>query len=112
MINLSPEREAEILAQHRAKQAEIQKIDAVYTKMQEDQKKKQQEFWNRINQPRIVKTEKNHKCTSCNCTIPTGAKAVLKADLKNISGFGWTGQFITEYFCLVCSGQLKMDVMK
>jgi hypothetical protein len=112
MINLSPEREKEILAQHRAKQAEIQKTNAIYTKMQEDQKAKQIAFWNKINKPRIVKTEKEYKCVSCNCLIPAGSKAILKADLKNVSGFGWTGQFITEYFCLVCSGQLKMDVTK
>jgi hypothetical protein len=112
MINLSPEREKEILAQHRAKQAEIQKTNAIYTKMQEDQKAKQIAFWNKINKPRIVKTEKEHKCVSCNCLIPAGAKAVLKAKLKNVSGSGWNGQFLTNHICLVCSHQLKMDVTK
>jgi CRISPR/Cas system endoribonuclease Cas6 (RAMP superfamily) len=107
MINLTPEREAELLAQHRLKQAEIQKTNALYTKMQEDQKKKQIEFWNRINQPRIVKTEKEHKCSSCNCTISSGSKAVLKANLKNVSGSGWNGQFITEHLCLVCAKEIK-----
>jgi hypothetical protein len=106
MINLSPEREAEILAQHRAKQAEIQKIDAVYTKMQEDQKAKQIAFWEKINQPHIVKTEHEYKCNSCNCTILAGSKAVLKAKLKNVSGSGWNGQFISEHTCLVCAKQI------
>jgi hypothetical protein len=112
MIEITQERQAELLAQYRLKKAAIDKANAEYAKMQEDQKKKQTEFWNRINQPRIVKTEKEHKCVSCNCTIPAGAKAVLKADLKNVSGSGWNGQFITEHICLVCSHQLKMDVIK
>jgi hypothetical protein len=107
MINLSPERQAELLAQHRAKQAEIQRINAEYEKMKEDQKQKQIAFWNRINQPHIVKTEKEHKCVSCNCTIQSGSKAVVKANLKNVSGSGWTGAFITEYICLVCANQVK-----
>ena len=106
MINLSPEQQAERLAQYRLKKAAIDKTNAEYTKMQEDQKKKQKDFWNRINQPRIVKTEKEHKCVSCNCTILAGSKAVLKAKLKNVSGSGWNGQFITEHTCLVCAKQI------
>jgi hypothetical protein len=36
----------------------------------------------------------------------------LKAKLKNVSGSGWNGQFLTNHICLVCSHQLKMDVTK
>jgi hypothetical protein len=107
MINLTPEREAELLAQHRLKQAEIQKTNALYIKMQEDQKKKQIEFWNKINLPHIVKTEKEYKCSICNCTISSGSKAVLEAKLHNVSGSGWNGQFITEHKCLICANQVK-----
>jgi hypothetical protein len=112
MIDITQERQAELLAQYRLKKAAIDKANAEYVKMQEDQKKKQEAFWVKINQPRIVKTDKEHKCNNCNCTIPAGAKAVLKAELKNVSGSGWNGQFLTSHVCLVCSGQLKMDVTK
>jgi hypothetical protein len=107
MINLSPEQQAERLAQYRAKQAEIEKVNAEYLKMQQDQKAKQIKFWAKINEPHIVKTEKKHKCANCNCTIQAGSKALLKNSLKNVSGSGWTGQFISEYVCLVCSGKVK-----
>ena len=72
-----------------------------------DMFEKQQAFWDKINRPHIVKTEKEYKCVSCNCTIAVGSKAVLEAKLQNVSGSGWNGQFITEHKCLVCANIVK-----
>jgi hypothetical protein len=107
MVNLSLEREKEILEEHRLKQIEKEKINTEYQKMQEDQKAKQIAFWEKINTPKIIKTDVPHKCVCCNATIPASTKAVLKAKLKNVSGSGWNGQFLSEYTCLVCANQIK-----
>ena len=106
MINFTPERQAKILAEYQERKVMIAKVNAEYEKMQQDQKNKQIAFWEKINQPHIVKTEREHKCNQCNSTITAGSKAVLKAHLKNVSGSGWTGQFITEHLCLVCAKQI------
>ena len=107
MIKLSVEREAEILADHKARVAARDEANAMLDKMRADQKLKQEQFWERMNKPRVVKTDVEHKCSGCNCTISKGSQAVVKAKLQNVSGSGWTGAFLTEYFCAVCSNLVK-----
>mgnify|MGYP001164582997 CR=1 FL=1 len=107
MINLSPERQAELLAEYKLRVAAKDEANAMLDKMRADQRLKQEQFWERMNKPRIVKTDVDHKCSGCNCTIPQGAQAVVKAKLQNVSGSGWTGAFLTEYFCAVCSNLVK-----
>jgi hypothetical protein len=107
MINLSPEREAELLAEYKARKTAITNANEMLEKMRADQKLKQEKFWERINKPHSHKLEKPQKCVCCNASIPAGSVAVVKAKLQNVSGSGWNGQFLTEYTCLVCSNQLK-----
>ena len=104
MINLSPEREAELLAYYKAKREAFAKQEAEYATMRADQKKKQIEFWNRVNKPRVVKTTKDHVCVDCQKVIVKGEQAVVKAKLQNVAGSGWTGAFLTSYHCLNCGG--------
>jgi hypothetical protein len=110
MINLSPERQAEILADHKARVAAKEEANAMLDKMRADQRAKQEAFWQKINTPHIHKLQSQQKCNGCGCTIPVGAKALVKAKIHNVSGMGWNGQFLTEYQCAVCSKLLSNKV--
>jgi hypothetical protein len=104
MINLSPEREAELLADYKARVKAKEEANAMLDKMRADQKEQDAVYWKRMNQPHIIKkTEVTQKCVKCNCTIPVGSQAVVKAKPHNVSTYGYTGQFLSEYICAVCS---------
>ena len=108
MINLSPEREAEILADHKARVKAKDEANAMLDKMRADQKLKQEQFWAKMNKPVFVKsTEKPYKCAGCNATIPKGSRALVKCENVNVSGFGWQGQMLTRHYCGVCAGTIK-----
>jgi hypothetical protein len=107
MINLSPEREAELLADYKARVKAKEEANAMLDKMRADQRKKQDDFWKKINKPvPVKKTEKDYKCAGCNCLIPKGASAFAKPENVNVSGWGWQGQTLTRHYCLICSGAL------
>jgi hypothetical protein len=107
MINLSPEQAAEKLEEYKQRKDALEVYNAELESMQKSQREKQVLFWERINKPHSHKLEKPQKCICCNASIPAGSVAVVKAKLHNVSGSGWSGQFLTEYTCLVCSNQLK-----
>lgn len=104
MINLSPERQAELLADYKARKAALDDANAMLDKMRVDQREKQVAFWAKMNQPHIIqRTEKPHKCAGCNATIPAGSRCIEKHENVNVSGSGWSGQFLTRHFHLECS---------
>jgi DNA-directed RNA polymerase subunit RPC12/RpoP len=108
MIKLSPAREAELLADYKARVAAKEEANAMLDKMRADQKLKQEAFWAKMNKPVYVNhTEKDYKCAGCNATIPKGSRAIVKSHIVNVSGMGWNGQFLTEYHCAVCSDLIK-----
>jgi hypothetical protein len=111
MINLSPERIAEIKAEHQARKQKLDADEALYKQMQNTQREQQQEFWKKINKLEFVKsTEKAYKCHCCNCTIPAHSPAWSKPENVNVSGWGWQGQTLTRHYCAVCAGAIKKDV--
>jgi hypothetical protein len=104
MIKLSPAREAELLADYKARVAAKEEANDMLDKMRADQKAKDAEFY----KPHIIqKTKTLQKCAGCNCTLPIGSKAVLKSKIVNVSRSGYTAQMISQYLCCICSGQLK-----
>jgi hypothetical protein len=110
MINLTPEREAEILADHKARVKAKEEANAMLDKMRADQKAKQTAFWAKINTPHIHKLRVAQKCSCCNASLPVGSMAQEKTENVNVSGHGWTGTFLTKYYCLVCSKQINPKV--
>jgi hypothetical protein len=110
MINLTPEREAEILADHKARVAAKEEANAMLDKMRADQKAKQEAFWAKVNTPHIHKLRVAQKCSCCNASLPVGSMAQEKTENVNVSGHGWTGTFLTKYYCLVCSKQINPKV--
>jgi hypothetical protein len=109
-IKLSAAREAELLADYKARKTAIDSANDMLDKMRADQKLKQEAFWAKINTPHIHKLQSQQKCNGCGCTIPVGAKALVKAKIHNVSGMGWNGQFLTEYTCAVCAKLLSNKV--
>jgi hypothetical protein len=109
MINLSPERAAEILADYKARVKAKEEANAMLDKMRADQKAKQEAFWAKINTPHIHKLRVAQKCSCCNASLPVGSQAVTKTELVNVAGSGWTGGFRTKTLCLVCSGSIKKE---
>jgi hypothetical protein len=110
MINLSPERIAEIKAEHQARKQKLDADEALYKQMQNTQREQQQEFWKKLNTPHIHKLRVAQKCSCCNATLPVGSMAQEKTELVNVAGSGWTGGFRTKIYCCVCSGAIKRDV--
>jgi hypothetical protein len=107
-IKLTPEREAELLEQHKQRQLALSEANSLLEKLQAEQKKKQQEFWrNHLKAHTIQKTRVPRKCSCCNATIPIGSQIIEKDELVNVSGSGWTGAFRTTYTCTICSNQVK-----
>jgi hypothetical protein len=110
MIKLSAEREAEILADYKARKTAIDNANDMLDKMRADQKLKQEAFWAKVNTPHIHKLRVAQKCSCCNASLPVGSMAQTKTELVNVAGSGWTGGFRTKTLCLVCSGSITKTV--
>jgi hypothetical protein len=110
MIKLSAEREAEILADYKARKTAIDNANDMLDKMRADQRAKQEAFWAKVNTPHIHKLRVAQKCSCCNASLPVGSMAQTKTELVNVAGSGWTGGFRTKTLCLVCSGSITKTV--
>jgi hypothetical protein len=109
-VKLSAEREAELLADYKARKTAIEDANKMLDEMRATQRKKQTAFWAKVNTPHIHKLRVAQKCSCCNASLPVGSMAQEKTENVNVSGHGWTGTFLTKYYCLVCSKQINPKV--
>lgn len=66
------------------------------------EKAKTDAAWEELKKPHIVVTRKECVCGGCGAVIPAGSRVVVRAELTNVSGRGYTMVFLSKHFCGKC----------
>lgn len=99
MITLSPEKQAELLAEyHRKKQA----LQAEQTR-QMDARKQENTYWaTKKANLQTCKIRKPRTCGVCGKTVSAGSVMAKRTVIVNVAKNGYTGAVQTEYICEEC----------
>jgi hypothetical protein len=99
MITLSPEKQAELLAEyHRKKEA----LQAEQNRQAEAQKQETMYWATKKANLQTCKIRKPRPCGVCGKTKPAGSVMAKRTVIVNVARNGYTGAFQTEYICEEC----------
>ena len=85
-MELSPERQAELLAKYHADTTTIQTQRAEIAKASQQQWENRKVFFDKQLPRKVKNTQAPHVCEKCAGTIPKGSNALIRSTLVGISG--------------------------